>query len=85
MIDKSSYKDSHTNTKLMCPTGWNTKYRYHIILKAGINHHCRELIFQICDVEEVKILKGVVSKDYIHSHIELSSTDLVSVHNENQQ
>ena len=27
-------------------------------------------MIQICDVEEVEILKGVVSKDHVHIHIE---------------
>jgi len=28
------------------------------------------LIIQICDSEDVRILKGVVSKDHVHMHIE---------------
>jgi len=36
---------------------------------------------QICDAEDVQILKGVVSKDHVHMHIEyppkLSISDLV--------
>jgi putative transposase len=39
------------------------------------------LIIQICDAEDVLILKGVVSKDHVHMHIEypskLSISDLV--------
>ncbi len=42
---------------------------------------CRSLIIQICDAEDVEILKGVVSKDHIHMHIEyppkISLSDLV--------
>ena len=28
------------------------------------------MIVQICDTEDVRILKGVVSKDHVHMHIE---------------
>lgn len=44
-------------------------YRYHV-LKGDIQRRWRELVIQICDVEEVDILKGVVSKDHVHIHIE---------------
>ena len=62
-------KGSHTTTRLTCHTVWATKYRYHV-LRGDIQKRCRELIIQICDVEEVEILKGVVSKDHVHIHIE---------------
>jgi len=39
-------------------------------LKGDIQCCCREIIIQICDAEDVQILKGVVSKDHIHMHIE---------------
>ena len=60
---------SHTTTRLTCHIVWVTKYRYHV-LKGDIQKRCRELVIQICDVEEVEILKGVVSKDHVHIHIE---------------
>ena len=28
------------------------------------------MIIQICDAEDVRILKGVVSKDHVHMHVE---------------
>ena len=62
-------KGSHTTTRLTCHIVWATKYRYHV-LRGDIQKRCRELIIQIVDVEEVEILKGVVSKDHIHIHIE---------------
>ena len=62
-------KGSHTTTRLTCHIVWVTKYRYHV-LKGDIKTRCRELVIQICDVEEVEILKGVVSKDHVHIHIE---------------
>ena len=58
-------KGSQTATRLTCHIVWVTKYRYHI-LKGDIQERCRELVIQVCDVEEVDILKGVVSKDHVH-------------------
>lgn len=62
-------KGSHTVHRLACHIVWVTKYRYDV-LKGDIQYRCRELIIQICDVEEVKILKGAVSKNHVHIHIE---------------
>jgi putative transposase len=51
------------------------------VLRGDIQRRCRKLIIQICDAEDVQILKGVVSKDHVHMHIEyrakLSVSDLV--------
>jgi putative transposase len=62
-------RGSHTVTRLTVDVVWVTKYRYHV-LKGDIQKRCRELIIQICDAEDVKILKGVVSKDHVHMHLE---------------
>ena len=37
---------------------------------GDIQSRCRDLVRQICESEDVKILKGVVSKDHIHIHLE---------------
>ena len=60
---------SHTVSWLTAHIVWVTKYRYKV-LEGDIQKRCRELIKQICDAEDVKILKGVVSKDHVHIHIE---------------
>jgi len=39
-------------------------------LTGDIQKRCRELLIQVCDTEDVRILSGVVSKDHIHIHIE---------------
>ena len=44
---------------------WVTKYRYHI-LKGDIALGVRELVRQICDTFEIKVISEVVSKDHIH-------------------
>ncbi|NBC02521.1 MAG: IS200/IS605 family transposase [Bacteroidetes bacterium] len=68
-MGKPMRKGSHTTTRLTCHIVWVTKYRYHV-LKGDIQKRCRELVIQACEVEEVEILKGVVSKDHVHIHIE---------------
>ena len=50
---------------------WITKYRYPV-LKGEIQKRCRNLIIQISDAEDVRILKGVVSKDPVDMQIEYS-------------
>ena len=59
---------------------WSTKYRYSV-LKGEVQIRCRDLIRQICDSQDVSILKGVVSKDHIHLDVsyppKLSVSDLV--------
>ena len=73
-------RSGHTITNLMVHLVWVTKYRYPV-LKGDVQCRCREIIIQICDAEDVQILKGVVSKDHIHMHIEyparVSISDLV--------
>ena len=66
---KENRKSSHTTTRLTAHVVWATKYRYHV-LEGDIKVRCRDLIVQICDAEDVRILKGVVSKDHVHMHIE---------------
>ena len=60
---------SHTVSILMVHVVWVTKYRYPV-LQGNIQKRCRELVIQVCDAEDVRILKGVVSKDHVHMHIE---------------
>ena len=62
-------KSSHTVSWLSVHIVWVTKYRYHV-LRGDVQVRCRDLLVQICNSENVKILKGVVSKDHVHMHIE---------------
>lgn len=68
---------SHTVSRITAHIVWVTKYRYHV-LTGDIQKRCRDILMQICDSEDVKILKGVVSKDHIHMHIEYSPKQSVS-------
>jgi putative transposase len=59
----------HTVSCLIVHLVWVTKYHYKV-LTGDIQKLCRELLIQVCDAEDVRILSGVVSKDHIHMHIE---------------
>src|SRR5215212_3728715 len=65
---KDNRRGHHTLTRLTAHIVWSTKYRYHV-LEGDIKVRCRELLMQICDAEDVRILSGVVSKDHVHMHI----------------
>ena len=68
---------NHTISQLQVHIVWVTKYRYQI-LKGEIQKRCRDLIIQICDAEDIRILKGVVSKDHVHMHIEYPLSKSIS-------
>ena len=68
---------NHTISQLQVHIVWVTKYRYSV-LKGEIQKRCRDIIVQICDAEDIRILKGVVSKDHVHMHIEYSPSLSVS-------
>jgi putative transposase len=70
-------RGSHTVTRLTVHLVWVTKYRY-AVMKGEVQKRCRELIMQICDTEDVRILKGVVSKDHVHMHIEYPPSKRIS-------
>jgi len=66
---KEQRQSGHTITRLTVHVVWVTNYRYPV-LRGDIQQRCREIIIQICDAEDIRILKGVVSKDHVHMHIE---------------
>ena len=73
-------KGSHSIHQLHVHLVWSTKYRYEV-LRGDIQIRCRDLIRQTCDILDIQILKGVVSKDHIHLHIsyppKLSVSDII--------
>ena len=60
---------SHTLSRLTVHLVWVTKYRYHV-LSGEVQKRCRELLIQMCNAEDIIILKGAVSIDHVHMHIE---------------
>ena len=73
-------KGSHSMHQLHVHLVWSTKYRY-AVLQGEVQLRCRDLIRQICDALDVRILKGVVSKDHVHLHLsyppKISVSDLI--------
>jgi len=56
---------SHTIYNIEYHFVWVTKYRYKVLLRdIGVRE--RDLVRQSCEAFEIKILKGVVSKDHVH-------------------
>ena len=68
---------SHAITRLTVHLVWVTKYRYPV-LQGEIKQRCRDLIIQICDAEDIRILKGVVSKDHVHMLMEYPPSKSIS-------
>jgi putative transposase len=55
-LSKGYRHGSHSVTRLTAHIVWLTKYRYKVI-KGDIQKGGRELKIQVCDAEDVKILK----------------------------
>jgi putative transposase len=79
-MSKDYRHGSHTVSRLSAHIVFVTKYRKKV-LTGDIQVRCRELIKQVCDSEDVSILKGALSKDHVHILIEyrpsLSISDFV--------
>lgn len=73
-------KGAHTVYELTVHVVFSTKYRYHV-LKDEVQVRCRDIIRQVCDMMDVQIIKGVVSKDHVHLHVsypaKISVSDLM--------
>jgi putative transposase len=58
----------HSVSELSVHLVFVTKYRY-AVLTGDVQKRCRELIQQVCDACDVRIIKGVVSSDHVHIHV----------------
>lgn len=76
-MDEGNRKGYHTTSRLSVHIVWVTKYRYSV-LEGDVQRRCRDLVRQICDALDVVILKGVVSKDHVHIHVEYPPKQSVS-------
>ena len=56
---------SHTVYNIEYHFVWVTKYRYKL-LTGELGHRVRDLVRQTCELHEIQILTGVVSKDHVH-------------------
>lgn len=70
-------KGSHTVSHITCHIVWVTKYRYKVLV-GDVQKRCREILIQICEAENIEILKGVVSSDHVHIHIEYAPKQSIS-------
>jgi len=59
---------SHTIHDLKVHLIWITKYRYKVLVKE-VGYRTREIIRQVCDANNVQIIKGRVSKDHVHLYV----------------
>jgi putative transposase len=73
----SQRSNGHSVSRLTVHLVWATKYRY-AVLEGDIKVRCRTLLIQICESEDVHILKGVVSKNHVHMHIEYRPSQSIS-------
>jgi putative transposase len=62
-------RGSHTVSRLSAHIVFVTKYRKKV-LQGDIQKRCRDIVKQVCDSEDVTILKGAVSPDHVHVLIE---------------
>ena len=69
--------NGHTVSELTVDIVWATKYRYSV-LEYDIKIRCRSLLIQVCESEDVEILKGVISKDHVHMHISYRPSQSIS-------
>lgn len=60
---------NHTVSRLTVHLVWITKYCL-MVLMGDLKTRCRELIRQCCEVNEVRIISGVVSSDHVHILVE---------------
>ena len=65
---RSYRKSSHAVYDLRVHLIWITKYRYEVLTKE-VGLRTRELIRQVCESNDINILRGVVSKDHVHLYI----------------
>ncbi|MBK1720303.1 IS200/IS605 family transposase [Thiocystis violacea] len=77
---RSYRKASHAVHDLKVHLIWITKYRYKVLTK-DIGLRIRDLIRQVCDQNDIQIIKCRVNKDHVHLYIsyppKLSVSDIV--------
>lgn len=69
--------NGHSVSNLTVHVVRSTKYRYKV-LQGDIKIRCRSILIQVCDAEDIVILKGVVSNDHIHMHLSYRPSQSIS-------
>ena len=68
MSNRKYRKGGHTTHELRVHLVWITKYRYEVLVgEVGIR--VRDIIRQVCDSNDIQIIKGRVSKNHVHLYI----------------
>ena len=65
MSQKRYRKGSHPVYNLKGHRVWVTKYRYKVLTKE-VGWRIRDLIRQVCDSNDIQVIKGRVSQDHVH-------------------
>ena len=68
---------AHTVHDLKVHIVWATKYRKEV-LRGDLQKRCKDLIKQVCEAGDIRILKGVISRDHVHLHISYPAKESVS-------
>ncbi len=76
-MSKDERTNSHTVSRLTVHLVWSTKYRYPV-LQRDLKVRWRSILIQVCQSEDIVILKGVVSADHVHMHIEYRPSQSLS-------
>ena len=58
-------RGSHTVFEIQVHVCWVTKYRYGLLV-GEVAKRVRELVCQVCEANEVRVLRGQVSRDHVH-------------------
>ena len=64
---------SHTVFNIEYHFVWVAKYRYKV-LTEDVALRVRELVRQTCETFEIRIIKGVISKDHVHNFVSAPPT-----------
>ena len=65
---RSYRKTSHSKYDLKGHLIWVTKYRYAVLVDR-VRLRIRDLLRQICDANDIQIIRGHVGKDHVHMYI----------------
>ena len=65
---RSYRKSTHTVHDLKVHLVWVTKYRYKVLTKQ-VGVRIRDIIRQTCEVNDIEIIQGRVSKNHIHLYV----------------
>jgi putative transposase len=67
-MNRSYRKTTHSKYDLKVHIIWVTKYRYNVLVDA-VKGRIRDLLRQICDANDIQIIRGHVGKDHVHMYI----------------